>query len=86
MHWPTCKHGIRNEITVAEQDRLDNEPWLEPFIEDDDTSLDQAIERYTRAQAAARAELRATGRAVYERMVTAEGYETTAVQTHPTSS
>ena len=66
-----------------DQQILDERPWLEPFIEDGDTSIDAAIERYERAMTEVRAEVRATGHAVYRRMQTADGHETTALATHP---
>ena len=56
---------------------LEREPWLEPFIEDDDEDLDPARKRWTDAVTAAKAELRRLGVQVYERAKTAGGLETT---------
>ena len=69
-------------LSAAARVELDAEPWLEPFVEDGENSLDAARERYGRAVIAARAELR--GQTIYRRMRTAAGHETTALQTHPT--
>ena len=70
-------------LSPAEKAELEKHPWLEPFIEDGDPSLEPARERYGKAMAEARAELRAAGATLYRRMRTANGHETTALQTHP---
>ncbi len=64
------------------RDELRAEPWLEIFIAAGDTTLAAARERHERAQRACRAELHRGGHAVYRRMRTQNGYETTALQTH----
>lgn len=70
-------------LSPADRRVLVDEPWLEAFLEDGDTGLDGARARYHRAMAAARAEIRAAGTKLYNRMRTADGYETTALETHP---
>jgi DNA-directed RNA polymerase subunit H (RpoH/RPB5) len=64
------------EETLA---RLEAEPWLLPWIEDDDTSLDEAEARYRAAVRAARARLNTRGVAVYERVRPRPGIQTTAL-------
>ncbi len=48
-------------LSPADRGVLVDEPWLEAFLEDGDTGLDDARARYHRAIAAARAEIRAGG-------------------------
>lgn len=72
-------------LSPADRGVLVDEPWLEAFLEDGDTGLDGARARYHRAIAAARAEIRAGGLTLFARMRTADGHETTALQTHPTN-
>ena len=74
-------NAAAQRLSPAERAELDEHPWLEPFLQDGDTSLDDAHERYREAMAACRAELR--GQTIYRRMRTAHGHETTALQTHP---
>ena len=73
-------------LSPADRGILVDEPWLEAFLEDDDTGLDGARARYHRAMAAARAEIRAAGTTLYNRMRTAEGHETTAIENPPEKS
>lgn len=68
-------------LSPTDKAELEKQPWLEPFIEDGDTDLQPARERYRKAMAACKAELRAAGAAIYRRMRTANGHETTALQT-----
>ena len=69
------------KLKPADQDRLDNEPWLRPFIEDGDVMLGQAQKRFQDATRAASAEVRIQHRELFARMLTASGLETTALQT-----
>lgn len=70
-------------LTAQADAELAESPWLEPFIEPDDTTLQPARERYEHAQADCRMNLRRNGTAVYKRLLTAAGYETTAWQANP---
>ena len=74
-------NAAQQRLSPADRAELEACPWLEPFLETRDTSLEPARERYGKAMAACRAELR--GQTIYRRMRTANGHETTALQTHP---
>lgn len=71
---------MRSLQRFSESDReiLEREPWLEAFIQDPDTDLRAAEGRYIDAMAACLIEHR--GQVLHKRMVTSEGYETTALQ------
>lgn len=58
---------------------LDKKPWLEVFIEDDDTSLDAAVERHRLAQTEARKELKKRGKVAHRR-VSVRGLQTTMLR------
>jgi hypothetical protein len=73
----TAKLGYADRVALADA------PWLQPFVEDGDIGLDSARARYERAMRAAQAEVRAAGTALFERMRTSSGHETTALQVHP---
>ena len=66
------------KLTVAEEARLAEQPWLEPFIEDNDASLDAAEKRWKDATSAAWTQVRAQHLDVHNR-VRVRGLETTAV-------
>jgi hypothetical protein len=76
-------NAAAQRLSPTDRAKLDEHPWLEPFIADGDTSLEPARERYGKVMAEARAELRAAGATLYRRIRTANGHETTALQTHP---
>lgn len=61
------------------RDGLKNRPWLEPFIEAGDENLEPAETRWREAVDLAIRQLEEMGVEVFERMLTADGLETTAL-------